>query len=181
MPLQEGQVLLTNVRLSFPKLWQAESVKGDPNAKPRYGCRFMIAKDDIKNKAKLDKEIDRIVKANMKGVRPKSKDIFIIDGDGEDGDESSRGYWLVSANRAESQGRPTVVDRDKSPLAQGDDKPYAGCYVNAVISIYKPKDWGKICSCLEVVQFSKDGERFGAGRVDVNEVLPDLDDEDFDV
>ena len=176
--LKEGQVLIRNARLSFPKLFRAEAVKGDPDARPRYGCALLVPKDDEATMAKLNKEIQRLAKEKMKGVQPKRKDISIKDGDDEDGDDFSKGCWIISANRQESQGRPVVIDRDRSPLAESDGKPYAGCYVNAVVGLYVPRNWPtKVCASLEVVQFAKDGEPFGAGRVDPD-VMPDLTDEE---
>jgi hypothetical protein len=54
-----------------------------------------------------------------------------------DGDEKAEyegfpgNFFLNAANKA----RPAVIDRDRSPLIQADGRPYAGCYVNAVIDI----------------------------------------------
>lgn len=178
--LKEGQLLIRNARLSYPKLFRAEAVKSDPNARPRYGCALIVPKGDEATMAKVNAEIARLAKGKMKGVTPKRKDIPIKDGDGEDGDEFSKGCWVISANRQESQGRPTVIDRDKSPLDESDGRPYAGCYVNAVIGLYVPKAWPtKVCASLEIVQFWKDGEPFGAERVDTD-VMPDFDGEDDD-
>lgn len=184
MSLQEGQLLLQNVRLGYPKLFRAEAIKGMADSKPRYGAALYIPKTDLKAKALVDREIARLAQTHFKGVTPKTKDMFIQDGDGEEGDANTKGCWIVSANRAESQGMPTVIDRNRTQLGQASGKPYAGCYVNAVVSIYKPKAWNKLCASLEVVQFVKDGEPFGAARVAVDDVMPDLGDddtEDFDV
>ena len=176
--LPEGHILIRNARLSYPKLFRAEAVKNDDAARPRYGCNLLVAKSDEATMAKVNGEIARLAKEKMKSVMPKKKDISIRDGDGEDGDEHSAGCWIISANRQESQGRPTVLDRDRSPLTESDSKPYAGCYVNAVVGVYSPKNWaGKVCFSLEVVQFAKDGEPFGAERIDPG-VMPDLSVED---
>jgi len=176
----EGQLVLKNVRLGYPKLFHAEAIKGLEDSKPRYGCALYLPKSDVASKARIDKEIARITKEHLKGVRPKSKDISISDGDGEDGDENTAGCWIINANRAEHQGRPQVVDRNLQPLTADDEKPYAGCYVMAVVCLYKPKAWNKVACSLEVIQFSRDGERFGAAPVDVHSVLTNLEDEDED-
>lgn len=176
--LPEGQILIPNSRLSYPKLWKAEPIKGDPSSKPRYGCQILLPKSDTTTKLKIDAEIDRLAKAKFKGVKPKTKDLFIKDGDGEDGDENTKGCWIVSANRAESQKRPQVVDKNpRIALLPDDDKPYAGCYCNFVIGVFVPSNWAKICASLEIVQFVKDGEPLGAPRTDAA-VMPDLGDED---
>lgn len=178
--LPEGQVLIPKSRLSYPKLWKAEPIKNDPSSKPRFGCQILLPKSDTATKLKIDAEIDRLAKSKFKGVKPKSKDLFIKDGDGEDGDENSKGCWIISANRAESQKRPQVVDRNRQPLMPDDDKPYAGCYCNFVVGVFVPTNWGKICASLEIVQFVKDGEPLGAARTDTA-VLPDLPDEEDDL
>lgn len=178
--LQEGQVLIPNARLGYPRLFKAEGIKGDADSKPRYGCQLYLPKSDEATKAKIDKEIDRLSKLHFKGVKPKSKDLSIKDGDGEDGDENTKGHWIISANRAETQGRPQVVDRARRPIDSSEQSEvYGGCYVNALIAFYVPKNWGKICTSLEIVQKVKDGESFGAPRVDAEDVMPELpDDED---
>lgn len=181
MQLKEGQLLIRNGRLGYPKLWEAQGIKGDPTSKPRFGCQIMLPKSDTKTKAKLDAEVERLSKVHFKGKVPKSKDICIKDGDGEDGDEFTAGFWLISANRAEIQGRPAIVGVDgKSSLLPADGKPYPGCWCNFLISLYVPKNWSKICAGLEIVQFTKDDEPFGGSAPAPADVMPDLSDEDDD-
>lgn len=186
MSLPEGKLLLTNVRLSYPTLYTPEAVKNEPDGKKRYSAKLLLPKSDEAGKAKLDRDIDRIVKSHFKGVRPKQKNICFLDGDGEDGDENTRGYWVISAARSEKQGRPQVVDRSRKAIdsTNADELVYGGSIANAVIELYKPGDWDKICASLEIVQHVKHGERFGAPRVNAGEVMPDLGDEeeeDFEV
>lgn len=176
--LPEGQLLIPTSRIGYPKLFKAESIKNDKDSKPRFGCQIYLPKSDESTKAKIDKEIARLSKIHFKGVKPKSKDICVKDGDGEDGDENTAGYWIISANRAESQGRPQVVDRARKPIDSSDSSVvYAGCYCNFLVSFFVPKGWGKICASLEIVQKVKDGEPFGAARAKADEVMPELDDE----
>jgi hypothetical protein len=181
--LKEGQMIIKNARLGYPKLFTPEGIKGDPTSKPRYGCAIYVSKTDTKTKAAIDAEIERLSKIHFKGKVPKSKDLAIRDGDGEDGDSNTAGYWIISANRAVSQKRPQVVDRDgKTPLDSQDSKPYAGCRCNFLISWYVPKNWQKICANLEICQFTEDDEPFGAGAVKAEDVMPNLsDDEDEDI
>ncbi len=173
--LQEGQVILPKSRLSYPHLWVAEAVKGETDdSKKRFGCNILLPKTDEATKAKIDIEIKRIAKERMKGVPPKTKDISIKDGDGEDGDEHSAGCWVISANRYPKQGRPQVIDGDRTPLAEADCKPKAGDYCNYLVGIYNPKSWpGKICFSLEIVQFAGEGPPIGAGTADSG-VMPDM-------
>jgi len=179
--LPEGQVLIPTARLGYPKLFTASGIKNDATSKPRYGCQLYLPKSDVKTCKAVQAEIDRLSKVNFKGTKPKAKDLFIKDGDGEDGDENTAGHWIISANRAESQGRPQVIDRQRKPIDSSESsKVYAGCYVNALIGVYVPKGWSKICASIEVVQFVKGGEPFGGGRVDVDAVMPELPDEDLE-
>jgi hypothetical protein len=179
--IPEGQVLIPNARLGYPKLFKAEGIKGDADSKPRYGCAIYLSKEDEATKAKIDKEIARLSKLHFKGVKPKTKDLSIQDGDGEAGDENTKGCWIISANRAESQGRPQVVDRARKPIDSADAaEVYAGCVCNFLVSFFVPKNWSKICTSLEICQKVKDGERIGAARVAAEDVMPELgpDDED---
>ena len=181
--LPEGQVLIPNSRIGYPKLYKPEAIKDMADSKPRFGCQIYLPKTDESTKAKLDKEVARLSKLHFKGVKPKAKDICIVDGDGEDGDEGTRGYWIISANRAENQGRPQVVDRNRKPIDSSDAATvYAGCRCNFLISFFKPKSWNKICASLEIVQFVKDDEPFGAPRPVADEVMPELgeDQEEFE-
>ena len=61
--------------------------------------------------------------------------------------------------------RPTVVDRDRSPLTAQDGKPYSGSYVNVIIDVWaQDNSYGKrINAQLQGVQFVRDGEAFSGG------------------
>jgi hypothetical protein len=37
---------------------------------------------------------------------------------------------------------------------------YAGCYVNAVVSLYYQQKWGRLCCSVSGVQFAGDGDAF---------------------
>lgn len=174
----EGQLTLTNVRLSFPALFKAEGIKNDPSSKPRYGATFLVSKTDAKTVKAIGDEIKRLEAKHFKGKALADKDICFHDGDQQSYD-GYEGTMYLAANRSEKQGRPTVVDRDKTPLAESDNRPYAGCYVNAVVRFYVPKDWKKVCCSLEIVQFLKDGDTFGAPRADLDTLPDEIDDEDL--
>lgn len=177
--LQEGQLLIKNARLGYPKLFAASAIKGDPNAKPRFGCQIYIPKSDEATKAAIDKEIARLAKIHTKGVKPKSSLLPFKDGDGEDGDDNTRGYWILSANRAETQGRPQVIDRSRRPIDSSESSDvYGGCWCNFLVGFFYQQKWGRICCGLEIVQKVKDGESFGAPRVAADDVMPELADDE---
>jgi hypothetical protein len=75
-----------------------------------------------------------------------------------------------------------IIDRDKSPLAEEDNRIYAGCYVNAIFSLWAQNNqYGKrINAQLDGVQFAKDGEPFADGGVSVSEFDAFGDDMDED-
>ncbi len=176
--LKDGQVLIKG-RISYPKVFKPEHFKNDTATPKRYGCQVLMPKSDTEGKAAIDKEIDRLTKQHFKGKKPKTKDLPIKDGDGEDGDEHSKGCWIISANRAESQGRPTVVDRQKQPIVQEDGKLFAGYHCRFILGIYKPKTYDIISASLELVQVLREGEVIGAAPVSADD-LPDLDDDEDD-
>lgn len=72
--------------------------------------------------------------------------------------------------------QPPVVNRLKQPVRDGQpEAPYAGCYVNALVSFWaQPKGgrWGaRINANLLATQFSKDGDTFTRGGVDVDDAF----------
>jgi hypothetical protein len=81
---------------------------------------------------------------------------------------------------ARSDKRPGVVNRDMTPLTKDDNKPYAGCYVNATVRIWgQDNQYGKrINAALRAVQFVKDGKPFGEGNIDVNKEFTPLPEDD---
>lgn len=175
--LQEGQFIVQNCRLGYPKLYVAKAMENDPTSKPRFGCQIYLPKTDEATKAKLDIYVAKLVKEKLKNVKPKSKDLCIKDGDGEDGDEHTKGCWIISANRAEGQGRPQVVDRKNKAIDSSEASTvYAGCVCNFMISLYVPKkgNTNQISACLEIVQKVRDGDAIGAPRVAAEDVMPEL-------
>lgn len=180
--LSNGQLYITNLRGSYLKLFKAEAVKGDSNSKPRFGGAFLIPKDQTEAIETLQAEILAVGKDSFKLTKILPGQSPLKDGDasGKDGYE---GTVFLSANRAEKQGRPNVVDRKKNKLAADDDGvPYSGCYVNIVVSLYGTDVGGKkVCAALETVQFVKDGEPLGGGgsRANLDEI-PDIEDDEED-
>jgi hypothetical protein len=160
---------LKNVRLSFPSIFKRSEFNGE---KGKFEATFLINKEQQEDLIKeIEAKIALIQKDNKAKVSPDKiclKDGDFVDYDGYEGHMSIK----AGANR-----RPTVIDRDKTPLVEDDDKPYAGCYVNAVLELwYQDNSYGKRVNCnLLGIQFSKDGDSFGAGDTDVTD---DFDDED---
>jgi hypothetical protein len=161
-----GRVMLRNVRLSFPALWKAEAFK--PGDDPKFKATFLIPKDDPQIKV-IEAAILRVLKekkqdkaaAILKGIRGNSNKFCFQDGD----TKSYDGYADHMALSAKSSTRPTILDGNKSPLAEEDGKPYAGCYVNASVDVFYYNSQGDgISASLRGVQFVRDGDSFSAGR-----------------
>lgn len=192
-------VVLQNVRLGFPKLFKAE--KATEESKPKFSAHAIIDPETSHGKANLDK-----VKAAIKHVGTatwgdkyaavfknleKNRKAYRLgdthtnsEGDVYDG---YSGMHMVVSGRQEHQGRPQVVDRRKNPVQEGDNgAPYAGCYVDMIVSFYavtgKERGGNGIFASLELVRFREDGEAFGGGlgAEAARSMLDDLDDLDDD-
>lgn len=171
----EGQIILTNVRGSFLDIFRAKSVN---EGEPRFSANFLLDKEaDAAQIKKIGAEIRKIEAAKNKGKALPSDKVCLRNGDDKEYDGYQGMMFLSAANKK----RPNVVDRDNTPLSEDDGKPYAGCYVDAVVRLWwQDNKFGKrINASLEVIRFRRDGEAFGAAPVSAD-VLPSLDDEDDD-
>jgi len=76
---------------------------------------------------------------------------------------------------ARSKTRPTVLNRDKTPVAEADGVLYGGCYVNALLDVWAQDNaFGKrINATLKGVQFVRDGDAFGGGAPASADDFPD--------
>ncbi len=174
-----AKVMLKNVRISFPDLYEPKSIQGGA---PRYGATFLFEEDHpchalLKAAAAEVVKAKWLDKANKAALEIKANGNWPIkDGDVKD----YAGYEGNLYVKASSKMRPQVIDRDKSPLTAADGKIYSGCRVNAQIDIYAmdSKDFGKQVNCsLLAVQFHKDDERFSGGAT---ATLSDFEDEGED-
>lgn len=182
MPEKDPLIItLPEVRLSFPHLFTAHSMK-DASGKeqePMFSATFLF--DNTKHESLLthiDKIADRMCLDEFKKPRGPWLKYCL-----RDGNEKSEleGYGDgVSFIAARAKTRPWVADRRNNPIAEADSIVYAGCYVNATVRLWvQNNSWGKrINAQLRGVQFVRDGSSFGAGPIDgANEFQP-LDSED---
>lgn len=153
-------------RLAFPALFEAKGFAGQE--KSTHSGAFLFEKDSAAYKA-LTAAQDKVAKekwgdkatAVMKGIKLENRHL-VKDGDSKAEYGGYEGMFFVNASNPV---RPTVIDRDRSPLTMADGKPYGGCYVNAIVDVW-PQDnkFGKrINAKLLGVQFVKDGDAFSAG------------------
>lgn len=164
------KVTLKNVRLAFPALFEPKTVGGSDAL--RFSAAFPVEPDSANAKA-LDAALVAVAKekwgdkasAIFKKLKQEGRVCFdhapLTNGEGDVYD----GFDGMYSVNATSKSRPTLVDRDRSPVTEADGKLYGGCYVNAIIDVW-PQDnqYGKRLNAqLQGVQFVKDGDAFGGG------------------
>jgi hypothetical protein len=167
-----AKIQLKNVRLSFPSIFKRADFNGQEG---KFEATFLLCKETQSDQIeKLEAAIDAAIKEAK--VKVPSDKRCLKDGDDFDYD----GYAGHMAFKASTTRRPTIIDRDKTPLAEDDGKPYAGCYVNAIVDVWiQNNSYGRRANGnLFGIQFVKDGDAFGAGDVDVTDEFDAFDDED---
>lgn len=166
---------LKKVRLSFPRLFKPKAFR--PGQDPRFEATFLLDPSN-KEHAALVKKLKETAKAialeTFNGKLPKDLKVCIGDGNKKDYDGYEGMIYLSTSNKT----RPTVVDRNRAPLAESDGKPYAGCIVNASVTLWgMNNEFGKrINANLRGIQFVEDGEAFGMKPVDADEEFEMLED-----
>lgn len=171
------KLLLNDVRLAFPTLFEAKTVNGE--GKPAFSASLLLDPTDKQVKA-IEAAIEAVAREKwgakaesiLKQMRAQDK-TALHDGDLKSNYSGFEGMLYVSARSAT---RPTVIDRDRTPLVESDGRPYAGCYVNASIELW-PQDnnYGKrINAQLRGIQFARDGDAFAGGGAAAADEFADL-------
>lgn len=155
-------------RVAFAKgLFEASAFGGDPGAKADYNTKFII-EPDHPVVAQLMAAEEAVAKEKWGGkadailaqIRAKGQGVV------QDGNtQQSDGFAGMKFVSARSQTRPTVVNRDRSPITQQDGIVYSGCYGIAIVQVWaQDNSYGKrINAQLTGFQFVKDGDSFGGG------------------
>lgn len=173
-------IKLHNVRLSFPSLFKPTVFGGgkrggESQGEPKYQATFILDEEKNADQIKEIREgIQAVLREKYGDKIPKGFKPCLRPGtDYPDTDGYGEGVMFVASRAAK---RPVVVDRDRAPLTEDDDKPYAGCYVNASIRLWvQDNQWGKrVNAALRAVQFAGDGDPFGEKAVDPNDEFEDL-------
>lgn len=174
------KIVLKNVRLAFPELWEAKAVDGE--GEPAFSAAFLLPKNHPQVKEFREAE-ETVGKEQWKDKWPQIKKEIVAnnrlamkDGDTKASYAGYEGNLFVSSR---NKTRPTVIDRDRSPLTAKDGRPYAGCYVNVIVELWaQDNKYGKrINASLSGVQFLKDGEAFSGGRPASADEFDDLSDQ----
>lgn len=156
-----SKIKLQNVRLSFPSLFQQAAFGGVSTGK--YEATFILdKKEHAQVIGQIEAEIARIQKDDIKSKVASDK-VCLKDGD----DMGRTEYEGKMTIKASTKKRPLVIDREKSPITEDDNVVYAGCYVNAIVSLWgQNNQYGKrVNAQLDGVQFVRDGEPFGDGGI----------------
>lgn len=166
------EVMLKNVRLSFPDLFEAKDYQD--NKKFRYSATFLVEPGSANDKAlqaaikeaaaeKFEKKAGQI-----EAWRQNPQKFCYTPGELKEYDGYA-GKMALSAHRYATQGRPGVFDSKgvggkPNALTAEDGRPYAGCYVNGKVEIWAQdgKNAGIRCTLISV-QFAADGDAFSAG------------------
>jgi hypothetical protein len=174
-----SKMKLTNVRLSFPSVFKKAFFDGKET---KFEATLLMDKDDQADQIKkVNDMVDEFLLDKFgKGKVPKGiKRTVLIDGDEKDYD----GYENQTAMKAGSTSRVTLIDRDKTPILEEDNVLYAGCYVNAIVSLWysdHAKGGKQVLGNLHGIQFVRDGESFGADTAASVDEFDEVEGEDED-
>ena len=126
------KIKIENVRLSYPNLFQKGFYEGKENKK--YTATLVLDKSNPKHvaaKKLIDEQIETIFEdSNTKRVDFK-EDKFCVKEESADFENS----WLIKVGNSK---RPTIIDRDKSPLAESDEKSVESVAIFAVFIATSP-------------------------------------------
>jgi hypothetical protein len=160
-------VKLKNVRLAFSQnLFKPGTMAGDTTGKPAFSSTFLIPKGNpqigelnkIIEKVAVDKWGAQKGPGVLKSLYAADK-VCLHNGEAKEQYEGFDGCYYIAAR---SYVAPLVIDSDKAPLVEASGKPYAGCYVNAIIDVWaQDNTYGKrVNATVKGVQFYKDGDAF---------------------
>lgn len=147
-------------------LFEPQTVNGE--GEPAYGGTFILPPDHPAV-AELEAAFEAVAKEKWGAKAPailkelKSKDrLALHDGDTKSSFDGFEGNVFITTR---SKVRPTVVNKDRSPLTAADGVIYSGCFLNVIIELWaQDNQYGKrINAQLKGAQFVKDGVAFGGG------------------
>lgn len=176
-----AEVMLRDVRLSYPALWKAKAFGDGSEGEPKYQAVALMDPEDKQGKIniqKLEDAIDFVKKEKWPKGAPKLGPQKICLKDSEDMEELKDGYEGMMYLSASDAKRPRVLDADGIDVREGDEgAPYAGCRVDMKVRVWSMDNkFGKRINCsLIAVKFRDDDDAFGAAPFD-----PDEFDEDDD-
>ncbi len=178
------EVMLKNVRVAFcdSALGDAEDYQG--NGDFRHSATFLVTPGSENDKAILaaiQKEAENVYQkkagAMLESLKGNTNKYCYQKGDLKEY-EGFEGMMYIGAHRQKKDGRPLLLDNVKDPATgkaaklNGDEgRIYAGCHVNAKVSIYAQAGTNAGIRCgLQGIQYAGPGDSFsGAGRAKEDE------------
>ena len=161
-----SQIFLKNVRLSFPSLFTTAVFGGEDTNK--FDATFILDKTEHAPAIRQINEVfEELAKEKFKGKLPPEDKLCLKNGDNTDRPEL-QGKFTVKAS---TKKRPLVINKDKTPLVESDNVIYAGCYVNAIITLWAQDNaYGRRMNAqLDGIQYWRSGEPFGIAGVSSDE------------
>lgn len=168
----DGTIMVFDARLSYPHVGKAyESTDDNGQKKSKYSVKGMMDKTTHKPAMRLMKKHMEKMMADNKTADLASDRKYLRNGD-DLGKPEMKGQFVFSC----SEDNPPAA-RDESAVKLGPDqaerKFYGGCYGNVLIRPWwqNHQKYGKrINANFLAVQFARDGEPFGEGRISDEDV-----------
>jgi hypothetical protein len=114
-----SKIKLNNVRLSFPSLFQKATFEGKET---KFEATLLLDKDaHAETIAEIQAAIKLAIKEKLGNAKVGADKLCMKDGD----DSDYEGYAGTMSLKAANAKRPLVIDRDKTPLAESDNRPYS--------------------------------------------------------
>lgn len=171
------EVILKNVRMAFPALWEPKAVGNDPKAKPAYGARFVIEPGSDNAKA-LAAAVEKVAREQPKwGAKWESilaqlkadKKVCYVEGpyNNKNGEPYDGFEGMFNVGSRSETLKPTVKNRYNKDVVEGEQgAPYGGCQVHAAIDVWaQDNQWGRrINATLQGVMFAGDGTPFSGAQ-----------------
>jgi len=166
---KELTVVTPEFRVSFPHVFEPDAM--DDKQEKKYSVAMLFPKDV--NLDVLKSAARKAVETKWPDVakRPKTLKSPFSDGDEKDYD----GYKGMIVVKASSTKKPFLCDRKREQIVD-EGVFYAGCYARAQVYAHAYDMSGSrgVTFILKMLQKTNDGEAFGAGSGNPDEVFGDL-------
>ena len=165
----DGTILVNGVRASYPHFGKAfEATNDDGKKSEKWSMKGMMPKATHKPAMRLmKKHMEQMMKDNK--VSDLASDRKYLRNGDDLGKEEMKGHFVFSASETSP---PKVRSASAAKMTEPreiDDMFYGGCWVNALIRPWwqNHQKYGKrVNAGLSAVQFLRDDEPFGEGRID---------------
>lgn len=180
----DGLIKIENVRMSY--LHVDKPYAGDDGGEPKYSVVGIMPKATHKEAQKfLIEQINAVCQEKKwwkDGKRTIPSDKLCLKNGDDSGKDEYANAWTFSARE---KTRPILRDKANRSVDESriNDVFYSGAYGNIVIKLWaQDNKYGKrVNANLSMVQFVKDGEPFGEGRLsddDADDILDGAGDDD---